>query len=302
MALKTVVRSFSQYNKFRIMKRIFLFLALVLGTVVSAQSVLDYDRETKAQDDNFYIKHHYETNRVIPYAKVREADVMWAKRYWQRLDMKQKLNHPLYYPIVPIQNRKSLFDVMIGAVVDEERLTAYDDDEFKYQLTRQEVMDRIFSVDTITDYDINTNQAFQRLDTVAVQSANIMEYLIKEDWFFDKKRSVMEVRILGICPVAYVENRESGNIEKQQMFWLWFPELRPVIANFETFNRQNDAERRSFDEVFHLRMFESYIVEESNVYDRTIYDYNQLNALDQLLEAERIKTQIRNFELDLWEY
>lgn len=302
MALKTVVRSFSQYNKFRIMKRIFLFLALVLGTVVSAQSVLDYDREPNAQDDNFYIKHHYETNRVIPYAKVREADVMWAKRYWQRLDMKQKLNHPLYYPIVPIQNRKSLFEVMIGAVVDEERLTAYDDDEFKYQLTRQEVMDRIFSVDTITDYDINTNQAFQRLDTVAVQSANIMEYLIKEDWFFDKKRSVMEVRILGICPVAYVENRESGNIEKQQMFWLWFPELRPVIANFETFNRQNDAERRSFDEVFHLRMFESYIVEESNVYDRTIYDYNQLNALDQLLEAERIKTQIRNFELDLWEY
>lgn len=227
---------------------------------------------------------------------------MWAKRYWQRLDMKQKLNHPLYYPIVPIQNRKSLFDVMISAVVDEERLTAYDDDEFKYQLTRQEVMDRIFSVDTISDYDINTNQEFQRLDTVAVQSANIMEYLIKEDWFFDKKRSVMEVRILGICPVAYVENRESGNIEKQQMFWLWFPETRGVLANYETFNRQNDAERRTFDEVFHLRMFESYIVEESNVYDRTIYDYNQLNALDQLLEAERIKTQIRDFELDLWEY
>jgi gliding motility associated protien GldN len=135
-----------------------------------------------------------------------------------------------------------------------------------------------------------------------VESRDVLEYLIKEDWFFDKQRSVMEVRILGICPVAYKENPATGQIEKEQLFWLWFPEARPLLANHEVFNRYNDAERRTFDEIFHKRMFTSYITKESNVYDRLVYDYKRYSSMEQLLEAERIKEQIRNFEHDLWEY
>lgn len=286
------------------LKKLILSVGVItlLASAAMAQSVMDYSAKPTAEEDNFYIKHHYANNRVIPYPHVREADVMWSKRYWQKLDMKQKLNHPLYYPIVPIKDRKSLYEVLINAVINEGSLTAYGDDEFRQIMTPTEVGERIFSIDTVTDYDINTGQAYDRLDTTKVVSADIKEYLIKEDWFFDKKRSVMEVRILGICPVAYVENSATGAIEKQQLFWLWFPEVRNVIVNFETFNRYNDAARLTFEEIFMKRMFHSYITKESNVYDRLIYDYKRYSQMEQLLEAQKIKEQIRNFELDLWEY
>lgn len=287
------------------MKSVKNILALVLvasSLMAGAQTVLDYNRQPNAEDDAVFIKHHFKENRVVPYHHLREADVMWMKRYWQKIDLKQKLNHPLYYPIVPIKDRKSLSEVLFQAVVNEGSITAYADDEFKRTLTPQEVAAKIFSVDSVQDFDINTGQPFWRLDTIKVESSDVLEYLLKEDWFFDKERSVMEVRILGICPVAYKENQATGQIEKEQLFWLWFPETRPVLANHETFNRMNDAERRTFDEIFHKRMFHSYITKENNVYDRLIYDYKRYSQMEQLLEAQKIKEEIRNFEHDLWEY
>jgi gliding motility associated protien GldN len=281
----------------------YLVMILFAGVLLAgAQSVLDYEAQPTAADDQLYIKHHYKQNRVVPYHHLRESDIMWMKRYWQKIDMKQKLNHNLYYPIVPINDRKSLAEVLIDGVVNEGSVTAYADDEFTRVLTPQEVTAKIFSIDSVQDFDINTGRPFWRVDTVKVESRDVLEYLIKEDWFFDKQRSVMEVRILGICPVAYKENPATGQIEKEQLFWLWFPEARPLLANHEVFNRYNDAERRTFDEIFHKRMFTSYITKESNVYDRLVYDYKRYSSMEQLLEAERIKEQIRNFEHDLWEY
>ena len=287
------------------MKTMRFLLVLVLGVAffgAGAQTVLDYEAKPTAEDDNFYIKHNYKENRVVPYHHVRESDVMWSKRYWQRIDLKQKLNHPLYYPVAPIKDRKSLSEVLINAVVNEGSVTPYSDDEFRRVLTPQEVQAKIFSVDSLLDYNINTNQPFWRVDTEKVESRDVKEFLIKEDWFFDKERSVMETRILGICPVAFKPNPNTGAIEKEQLFWLWFPEARKVLVNYEVFNRFNDAERRTFDEIFHLRMFHSYIIKESNVYDRLVYDYKRYSQMEQLLEAENIKETIRNFEHDLWEY
>ena len=34
------------------------------------------------------------------------------------------------------------------------------------------------------------------------ENRDIIQYEIKEDWFFDKQRSVLDVRIIGISPIA----------------------------------------------------------------------------------------------------
>jgi gliding motility associated protien GldN len=147
---------------------------------------------------------------------------------------------------------------------------------------------------------------YDEFDTVIVKEFsrdNVIGYRVKEDWFFDKQRSVMDVRIIGIAPLIY-DRDEFGNVRegniKKPLFWIYYPEARKLLANAEVFNRQNDAERRSFDDIFQKRLFGSYIYKEANVYDRLISDYRQ--GLSALLESERIKDDITNFEHDMWEF
>jgi len=132
---------------------------------------------------------------------------------------------------------------------------------------------------------------------------NVMGYRLKEDWFFDKQRSVIEPRIIGIAPLIYAVddkgNKREGNY-KVPIFWIYYPEARKLLANAEVFNRANDAERRSFDDIFQKRLFSSYIIKETNVYDRNIEAYAQ--GLNALLESDRIKDEITDLEHDLWEY
>lgn len=282
------------------LKSLFVFAFAALSFGAQAQ-VIDYNENPGPEEDGVFIKHHVFENRVVPYVFIREADVMWTRRYWRKMDLREKKNHPLYYPIQEIKDRKSLTQVLMDAVKNEGTLTAYADEEFQRILTPQEIQSKLFTVDSIEDIDIDTGLPFWRSDTVKVEPKDIELYLIKEDWVFDKARSVMEVRIIGICPVA---NRvdEVGEPYKEPLFWIWYPEARQTLANAEVFNPKNSAERRSFEEIFQMRQFSSYIMKEENVYDRSILDYKKHSPMDQLLEAERIKNEIRVFESDLWEY
>jgi gliding motility associated protien GldN len=129
---------------------------------------------------------------------------------------------------------------------------------------------------------------------------SIVKYRIKEDWFFDRQRSVMDVRIIGICPVQDVYSADGSYKGSRPLFWIYYPQARPLLAGHNAFNRFNDTERRSFEAVFAKRMFESYIIKEGNVYDRSVIEYK--TGLDALLEAERIENGLFSFEDGLWEY
>jgi len=134
----------------------------------------------------------------------------------------------------------------------------------------------------------------------------IKQILVKEKWFFDSNNSVMNVRIIGLCPIRiYNVLDESGMpsdvIRKQQTFWVYFPEIRPLLARHEIYNGNNDAQRMSYDDFFMQRRFSSYIFGESNVYaNRKINSYAL--GMDALLEGERIKEWLFNVEHDMWEY
>jgi len=111
----------------------------------------------------------------------------------------------------------------------------------------------------------------------------------------------MEIRILGMCPVRFYTKEGNDEIQRSQAFWIYFPEARNIFANHEVFNPYNDANRISFDDIFHKRKFSSYIIGESNVYDnRRIIDYAQ--GFYSLLEAERVKQELFELEHDMWEY
>jgi gliding motility associated protien GldN len=272
---------------------------LSLGT--SEAQVLD-----PSFPDQLYLKENTRTRRPIPYTYLREADVMWSKRVWRTIDLREKFNHPLYYPETRIQDRRSLFDVLKDALMAGS-ITAFDnpamDDEFKVRMSKTAIEGLFVQWDSTNQVEDPNNPGTYILAPIKTEltTNNVKAYWMKEDWFFDKQRSVMDVRILGLCPMKEKQDPSTGEVVGYQpLFWVYFPQCRPVFAQAEVYNMKTDAERRSLDDIFWKRMFQSYVHKETNVYDRNIQSY--YTGLDALLESERIKNDIFVYEHDLWHF
>jgi len=256
--------------------------------------------------DGAYVPEHIKERKVVPYPSLRQADVMWEKRIWQIIDMREKSNHPLYYPIERLQNRKSLFDVVRYGLAEEKSITAYStgplgqDDEFKTPLMVNEVEAMFSSIDTSMTEDLETGEFKQVIQQIDIESSDIKQFKLKESWVFDRQRSERYVRIIGLAPRQEVKGEDGEIRGTKDMFWLYFPECRYLFANWDVFNRNNDAERRSFDDLFMKRTFSSYVVRESNPANRDISEYT--SGIDHLLESERIKEDMMEMEHDLWSY
>lgn len=239
--------------------------------------------------------------KPIPYPYLRDADIMWSKRTWRVIDMRQKMNQPFYYPIEPHNDWRSFMTIVMDAI-KLDSITPYDitpTDEFNVPLNYREIVNR--QVDTLKQTLTRPYPPYEEYDTVIYTEfdpSKVMRIRIKEDWFFDKQRSQMMCRIIGICPVMMKER--DGEEFPEPLFWIYYPEARDVLAQAKVFNRQNNAEQRTYDEIFLKRMFSSFIYKESNVYDRRISEY--ASGLDALLESERIKNDLFQFEHDLWSF
>jgi gliding motility associated protien GldN len=278
---------------------ILLFVSFLFGI-----SECTYSQILDSPRDGVYDQIHLQDKKPIAYSPVREADVIWEKRIWRVMDLRQKINHPFYFPETPQKNWKNFMTVIMDAV-REGTITAYDptlDDQFLVPLTYQEIEKKIIRIDTLPVRDPDN---FEKIIGTTVsrtefRSTDVQRIRLKEVWFFDKQRSQMDVRILGICPLINKYNDDGIYMGFEPMFWIYFPEARPVFAQSIVFNRKNGAEDRTYDELFWKRMFGSYIVKEENVYNRDIKDY--ASQMDALLEAERIKNELFEFEHELWEF
>lgn len=290
---------------------ILIGILFVSGIQVLAQTTDEYttDPSTWSGLDQVYKKNHIVNKKPVPYEKVREADIMWSKLAWRVIDFREKMNQPLYFPTVPIGERMSLISVLLEAI-EKGELTPYraeldNINEFKEPISYDQVMEEFDAGDRITSYeDLLTGQMIDTTIAGAVRTEEVLQLLVKEMWFFDKKRSVMEVRIIGLCPIRVyydAEDIDKENLRKKKLFWVKFPEARQALAQREVFNAFNDAERRSFDEIFHKRFFDGFIVQEANVYNnRMIQEYTL--GVETIRESENIEEFIFKFEHDIWEF
>ena len=254
-----------------------------------------------------YDEIHSKYDKPMPYQFVREADVMWSKIIWRRIELKEKMNHILCLPKQRARNKMSLIDVILDGI-HTKGLTAYkaapDDagNEFDIIMTEDQV-----HVDMGAMSEMQVIETLEGYDTIMVDnpynSAEIDSYMLKEIWYFDKQRSVFEVRIIGMCPIRKyyrAEDQDMTNPLYKKVFWIHYPEARSLLAKRPVYNPNTDVANLTFDDIFQKRYFSSYIFMESNPYRRAIMEYE--SGLDVLLEAERIKTEIFNFEQDLWSY
>jgi gliding motility associated protien GldN len=297
---------------------------IILLLVTTTLCLVGVNAQVLTPEDNSVYKKEKHHNKIVQqYAPLRQADVMWSRKVWREIDLRQKINHPFYYPendgiASHTSDRHSLIDVIWSAILEgsiDVYGNAVTDDEFRDQVIDPNMILSLVPggeiVEQVIDRELEAlhpdwdEEDFLK-DTTYQRPFNrnlVKKWLVKEEWFFDRQRSVMDVRIIGLAPM--IENRDPIDNSLlggyTPLFWVYFPQAREILINAEVFNLvKNDAERRTYDDIFWKRMFGSTITKEANVMDREINQY--MVGLDALLEAERIKTEIFNIDHDLWEY
>lgn len=283
--------------------KMFSKFGLTLLLAVFAFSGTAQQNQNKVLDGAF-IKETAPTKRVVPYTHIREGDVMYYKRLVRRIDLKQKINLPLYYPDRPIKEigyvRMPLIEI-IRQGVNEGTLTAYEAEDFQQPLTKNEAEGKLSQEITIDVEDPVTGQFITETRNDPITPDKIIGYELKEDWFFDRERSIMEVRIIGMQAIYMAINEDGTDRGPAGSFWIYFPEARYVFANHEVYNPGNDAARITFEDYFRKRIFASYIISETNVYsNRLLEEYT--SGIDRLLESRKIEEDIINYEHDMWQF
>ncbi|HWY12542.1 MAG TPA: gliding motility protein GldN [Bacteroidia bacterium] len=237
--------------------------------------------------------------RPVPQAYNREADMAWEKRIWRELDLRDKLNQPLYFPIDNQPCRISLFQLVTKHILTGE-IVAFGDEEFYRPLSLSEARNKLVQQKDVAEvfYDSLGNEYStinKHFDSTSIFTS-VIKVRMKEDWYLNSGRSDVEVRIVALAFYEYVEEKEAY----KELFWVFFPAIKPILAKYRVFNPRNTNDNSSFDDLFTRREFSSLIIKETNVYDRYVADY--CKGIDALLESDRIKNDLFRFEHDLWDY
>ncbi|MCD9577529.1 gliding motility protein GldN [Flavobacterium soyae] len=285
-----------------------------------------------------------DNDKPLAYGYVDDRDVLMAKTTWEIIDLNEKINFPLYFPVDTVNigsDRRSLYDVLTKGIRQGKITEVYTDSYFNTKKSMKDIEGSLTRVDTtdagrelINQYpdDYRTRVVKKKVVTGTgkkkvvtyvdqtvgptrtvpaeyilkqdLTAADVSQYKVKGYWYFDKRQSELKYRLLGICPVTPdVYTMNSDEKDYIELFWVFFPNARTVLHEAKAFNDSNSALPISFDQILNSRRFNAIIYKEENMYgDREIKDYMKDNAQNQLLESERVKEKIRNFEEDMWNY
>jgi gliding motility associated protien GldN len=302
------------------LKNFLLALLVVAGSATSfAQSNLlnaktpaEIGKKTAAQLES-------DNDKPLPYGYVHDRDVLMGKTIWEIVDLDERINFPLYYPVDTAfvgKERRSLFQVLLNGIKAGKITEVYGDDYFNAKKSLADI-ESVFKFKDTTQAGIDEfNNYFDEyksgakvlsaeyINETILSAADVAGYKVKGFWYFDKRQSELKYRLLAICPIATeARDKAKGNTDAIELFWVYFPAIRDVLHEAKAFNDKNSAIPITFDHLLNSRRFNGVIYKEENVYgDRTIQDYMKDNAQLQLLESERVKEKIRNFEQDMWNY
>jgi len=256
----------------------------------------------------------------LPYGFIDERDILWSKATWEIIDLDERVNFPLYFPIFTNDigsDRRSLYDVLMTNIKNGVIKNIYADSYFNTKRTLKDLEATMRVRDTTNPGIDQYNKTGGKdgggfvddefIKEYVVTTKDIEQWKIRGLWYIDKRLGELRYRIIAICPVSSsarnIMNKKNDNSNLIPLFWLYYPDVREVLHEAKAFNKKNTSRPISFDHLLNSRRSSSVIYKEENVYgDRKVKEYISENAFMQLLESDRIKEKIRNIELDLWNY
>ncbi len=295
------------------MKKVLLIFALLLTmsqvnaqfNILNAKDPSEIGKKNEDQKKMDYSK-------PLPYPYTEDRDILWGKQVWERIDLDERFNLPLYYPtdtLAAMPNVRSLFDALYTGIKQGKITKVYADSYFTDKLDVKDLKDRMTAIDT-TDagkdqFNDEGKVDKQYINEYHINAETVEEFHIRGMWYFDTRYGELKYRLIGIAPVAFDPKSMAAGMEPDlvEAFWVFFPDARETLHEYYAFNRRNTVRPLDYDHLLNARRFNGVIYKEDNVFgDRPIKEYIRENALKQLLESQKIKERIRNYEEDMWNY
>ncbi len=244
----------------------------------------------------------------LAYEHIRVDDAVYRHKIWREIDTREKMNLPFRYSADENNGNQRFISILMKAIQDS-AVTVFDaiDDRFTTPLTIGQVSEKISGgVEIVDIFDSTGVKTGTREVVREVNLDSFYKFRIKEEVIFDKESSRLFWRILGIAPLKRVITSAGVDLGETELFWVYYPDMRPIFAKYEVYNGKNFGARMSWEELFESRMFSGRIIKSTidNPFDVKIKEQKGLqeNGIFQLLEGERIKEKIFNYEQDLWSY
>ena len=256
------------------------------------------------RNDNAIDKQLIKEMAPLDYNRIREDDAAYSQRLWIEIDTREKMNQSFGYSADADNGNQRFISILYNAIQNDSNVVAFsaDDDRFTTPLTKLQVKNIMFGGNDTTEVtDLKGNVVSLEVRPRQINPDSIYRFKVKEDIVFDKKTSLMQKRIIGIAPVMNKIGSTGINYGEFTMFWLYYPDLRPTLAKNEVYNPKNNNARMTWDDLFNFHMFSYYILKSTlnNAKDRTFEQYIN-DPLFRLLEGEKVKEKIFNYEHDLW--
>jgi len=248
----------------------------------------------------------------LPYENLREDDAVYLQKIWREIDTREKINLPFRYSANEDNGNQRFISILFKAIQDgpdNGGVTAFNatDDRFTTPMTVAEVA-KVVSGESVNVpiYDSLGNVTGYKSTAAEVNMDSFYKFRIKEEVIFDKESSRLFWRILGIAPLKRVITSAGVDLGDAELFWVYYPDMRPIFAKYEVYNGKNYGARMSWEELFENRMFYGRIVKSTldNPYDQYLNQQTGLkqSSILQLLQGEEIKDKIFNYEQNLWSY
>jgi gliding motility associated protien GldN len=279
--------------------------------VLEADIKLDTPRKSLRNDASIELN-LVKDRTPLAYEHIREDDAVYRQRVWRELDTHEKMNLPFVYKANEDNGNQRFISILLNLIKNGE-VTAFDataDDRFTTPMTFKQIAENMIGKPKtiqVPDYvqDPDGSKGIMK-DTTIMADFNpdmVERYELKEEWVFDKESSRLHVRILGIAPEKTILNADGSYRATTPIFWVYYPDLRPMLAKYEAYNGKNYGARMSWEELFETRMFASRVIKSTidNPGDLFIDNYVK-DPILQLLEGDDVKDKIFNYEQDLWSY
>lgn len=267
----------------------------------------------------------YNPNSVYP---VHEDDIMFKKRIWRRMDLREKQNQPFF-----ASNNEITKHIVNAAKAGI--LPIYQGDSMVNRLTKEEFLEKLEDP-ALQDMDMGggddgwgdagggggwgdddgwgddaaADDAAADDDAAAtevstqftVRQMSTLE--IVEDMIFDRKRSVTHWDIQAIKIVIPASNFTSG-VERTVGVFKYKDLIDLFRSNPEQmiwFNPQNSAEHKNLADAFALRLFSARIVKVANPNDDMIIDVYSESPKQGIMASQWLEYELMEKEHELWSY
>ncbi|WP_311949242.1 type IX secretion system ring protein PorN/GldN [Mucilaginibacter terrae] len=285
---------------------------------VNAQTTLPKDSlptDSLPPMDGFFKSEMFNNAKAYNYPAISSRDARFYKRIWRDIDVNDPKNALFNVPGATLAEIV-LEGLRTGKITAYEPSATNNDSTFAKRINVLNALSRFQDSTMVDQFDANGNKIGSKMVLNDFNPASITKFRTKEDIYFDKKRSMVVTRIIGIAPLKAI-SAGGSIVGEAPVFWLYFPQCRDFFATKDVSDPDRNLYDTSLDDIFLQKRYTSTIVREtgSNTQRTTAQIASATGVLpgataadvingeqDKTAKSKSIESKIQNFKAKTWSY